>query len=213
MDVRAKRSGTCFSRSHGFSMVELAVSLAILMILTGMAIPEITRSLRSYQLNDVASRTADMLKFTRFDAVRRNSQLNLQITQSGNDWIVWTDSFNKGNNGPVDPRDKQLLVTGFATLLPAGGSPGPPSPVAIATALGVSVTALNTNTLSGSNGTVTFDARGAIRVGGTVSSSVFVLYIGSAGSPEFGYRAVILLPAGSAQIWTAPANGTWRQIS
>ncbi len=175
------------SRIAGFSMVEMAVSLTVLMILTAIAIPSLMRSFRTYQLNDAAARLSDMLKFTRFEAVRRNS----------------LEYFT----------EKQLLITGIVTLLPAGGSPGPPSPAAIATALGVSVSNLNANTLSGSAGKVTFDARGAIRVGGSVSSSVFVFYIGSATNPEFGYRAVIQLPSGSTQVWTAPNGGAWQQIS
>jgi hypothetical protein len=40
-----------------------------------------------------------------------------------------------------------------------------------------------------------------------------VLYLGSPGNPGFGYRAVVLLPSGATQIWTAPAGGTWRRLS
>ncbi len=210
MEKGANRSSTRRIPA-GFSMVELVVSMCILATLTGIAIPSLMQSLRIYQLNDMASRLADMLKFTRFEAVRRNTPLCLQITQSGADWIVWTDSFNAGNGGPVDSRDKELLVTGFATLLAAGGSPGPPNPSAITTKLGVA----GLTTLSGANNSVTFDARGAIRagIGGPVTNTVYVIYVGSAAGPEFGYRAVVLLPSGSTQIWTASAAGPWVQIS
>ncbi len=193
-------------------MVEMAVSLSVLMILTAIAIPTLMRSFRTYQLNDAAARLSGLLKFTRFEAVRRNSLEYFDFNNpSGTAWVVWTTSSSSSTN-PL-ATEKQILIAGFATLLPAGGSPGPPSPGAIATALGVSVTNLNANTLSGSNGKVTFDARGAIRVNGNVSSSVFVFYVGSATNPEFGYRAVIQLPSGSTQIWTAPNGGAWQQIS
>jgi len=198
------------SRIGGFSMVELAVSLTVLLILTAIAIPSLMRSFRTYQLNDAAGRLSDMLKFTRFEAVRRNKPINFLMQPSGTGWLVGTDL---NNNNAIDSTEKQQLIAGFTTLLPAGGSPGPPSPGAIATALGVSVSTLNANTLSGSSGTVTFDARGAIRVGGTVSTLVFVFYIGSPTNPEFGYRAVIQLPSGSTQVWSAPASGPWQQIS
>jgi hypothetical protein len=68
-------------------------------------------------------------------------------------------------------------------------------------------------TKSGSNGSIKFDARGAIRVGGNVSSTIFVFYIGSTTDSEFGYRAVVLVPSGNIQIWTAPAGGPWQQVS
>jgi type II secretory pathway pseudopilin PulG len=182
-------------------MVELAVSMTVMLILTAIAIPSLMRSFRTYQLNDVASRLADQLKFTRFEAVRQNTQVSFLMQQSGANWVVGTDS---NRNGTLDSVEKQFVITGFATLLPAGSAP---SPTAIITKLG----ALTTK--SGSNGSVTFDARGAIRVGGSVSTSVFVFYIGSTSDPEFGFRAVILLPSGSTQIWTAPNGGTWQQIS
>jgi type II secretory pathway pseudopilin PulG len=184
-------------------MVELAVSLAVLMILTAIAIPSLMRSFRTYQLNDAAARLSDMLKFTRFEAVRRNTQVSFWMQQpSPPIWIIGVDS---NGNGTIDVSEKQEVIAGFATLLPAGGVP---APTAITTALGGAL-----NTLSGAPGSVTFDARGAIRVGGTVSASIFVFYVGSAIDPEFGFRAVILLPSGSTQIWTAPNGGTWQQIS
>jgi type II secretory pathway pseudopilin PulG len=198
-------SRTHRSRIAGFSMVELAVSLAVLLILTAIAIPSLMRSFRTYQLNDAASRVADMLKFTRFEAVRRNTQVCFLMQSSGTGWIIGTDS-NPNCTGTFDANGRQEVIAGFATLLASGGVP---SPSAIITSLG----GASLNTLSGSNGSVTFDARGAIRVGGSVSASIFVFYVGSATNPEFGYRAVILLPSGSTQIWTAQSGGVWQQIS
>ncbi len=200
----ATPSRTRSSRIGGFSMVELAVSMTVLLILTAIAIPNLMRSFRTYQLNDAAARLSDMLKFTRFEAVRRNTQINFLMQASGTGWLVGTDS---NNNTAIDPTEKQQLIFGFATLLPSGVAPGP---AAISAALGGAAL----TTLSGSAGSVTFDARGAIRngIGGTVSNNVYVFYIGSATSPESGYRAVIQLPSGSTQIWTAPNGGAWQQI-
>lgn len=197
-------SRTRRSRIGGFSMVELAVSLTVLLILSAIAIPSLMRSFRTYQLNDAAARVSDSLKFTRFEAVRLNTQIQFLMQASGTGWLVGTDS-NK--NGTVDAKEKQQLIAGFATLL----SSGAPSPTAITAALG----GASLTTLSGSVGSVTFDARGAIRNGinGSVSGSIYVFYIGSLSDPEFGFRAVILLPSGSTQIWSAPNGGAWQQIS
>ena len=202
---RARFSDTRRNRSSGFSMVELAISMTVLLILTAIAIPSLMRSIRTYQLNSAAARVSDMLKFTRFEAVRRNKQINFLTQASADGWIVGTDS---DNNGTVDATEKQQLIAGYAALLPSGVAP---SPTAISTALG----GASLTTKSGSNSSVTFDARGAIRVsiGGTVSTNVFIFYVGNATDPQFGYRAVVLLPTGGTQVWTAPAGGTWQQIS
>ena len=188
-------------------MVELAVSLTILLILSAIAIPTMMRSLRSYQLNDSAGRVADILKFTRFEAVRRNTAVNLQIQlqQNGADWVVWTDSLN---NGVLDPIEKQALIAGIMTLLPAGGLP---NTNAFKAALGNN-TAFSI--LSGVNGFVTFDARGAVLLGAAPPTTVYVLYVGSPANADFGYRAVLLLPTGGTQIWSAPPGAnTWQRIS
>ena len=184
-------------------MPELAVSMAVMLILTAIAIPSLMRSFRTYQLNDAAARLSDMLKYTRFEAVRRNTPVNFLMLQTGPDWLVGADS---NNNGSFDPIEKQLFIGGFVNLLPSGA---PPAPAAITAALGG---AGPLTTVSGAVGTVTFDARGAVRVGGVLATSVDVFYLGNATNPEFGYRAVILLPLGATQIWTAPAGGTWQRI-
>jgi type IV fimbrial biogenesis protein FimT len=205
MPTSATRYGTHRGRSRGFSIVELVVSLSVMLILTAIAIPSLMRSLRAYQLNDAATRLSAMLKFTRFEAVRRNTQVNFLMQASGTGYLVGTDS--NGNN-VLDPTEKQELIAGYATLLPAGVAP---TPTAITAALGGAP--LNI-VYSGSTVTVTFDARGAIRtaIGGSVSPNIWVFYIGSTNDPDPGYRAVILLPGGTTQIWSAPTGGPWQQV-
>jgi type II secretory pathway pseudopilin PulG len=200
----AIRSSTPRRATTGFSMVELVVSICVMLVLTALAIPSLMRSVRTYQLNNAAASVSDILKFTRFEAVRRNTQISFLTQANGTGWLVGTDS---NNNGTLDPTEKQRSISGYATLLPSGVAP-PPN--AIQAALGGAAL----TTLYGANGTVTFDARGAIRqaIGGPVSSSVYIIYAGNANDPDSGYRAVVLLPSGSIQIWTAPTGGPWRQV-
>ena len=203
MGRSATLSSTQRSRSRGFSMVELAVSMTVMLILTAIAIPSLMRSFRTYQLNDAASRLSDMLKFTRFEAVRQNKQVRFLMQTSGAGWIIGVDA---NGNSIIDVSEKQEVIAGFATLLSSGVAPAP-------TAITGSLGGAALTTLPGSSTLVTFDARGAIRSGGAVSANIYVFYLGSVTNPEFGYRAVILLPSGSTQIWTAPTGGPWQQVS
>lgn len=184
-------------------MVELVVSVCVMLVLTTLAIPSLMRSLRAYQLNNAAASVSDMLKFTRFEAVRRNTQINFLMQANGTGWLVGADS---NVNGTLDLTEKQQSIAGYATLLPAGTAP-PPN--AISAALGGAPLV----PLYGSGTTVTFDARGAIRqgIGGTVSGSVYIFYVGNATDTDSGYRAVVLLPSGGTQIWTAPSGGPWHK--
>ena len=205
MKWSARISSSTRSRSRGFSLVELVVSLVIVVILSAMAIPSVMNSLRTYQLNDAAARVSDMLKFTRFEAVRKNTQLSFLMQQTGGVWVVGT-SLN--NNTTIDPTKRQEVLAGFTTILPATGLPAPTS---ITTALGVGAL----TTLSGNPSSVTFDGRGAVRAsfGGALATSVYVIYVGSTVTPQYGYRAVLVLPAGGTQVWTALPGATWRRIS
>ena len=184
-------------------MVELVVSMALVLILAGISLPSFTRSYRIYELNGSATRLAGILKLTRFEAIRRNTAVTCQIQQTGPNWILWADS---NGDGVADPTETQFLITGTATLLPAASVP---NPAPISAALNVA----SLNTLSGDNNAITYDARGAVVLGGNPPTTVSVLYLGNAGNPDFGYRVVVLLPSGITQVWTAPGGGNWRRVS
>jgi hypothetical protein len=186
-------------------MVELGVSLTVLLILSAIAIPSLMRSLRTYQLNDAAARFSDMLKFTRFEAVRRNKPVCFLMKQDPVTG-VWTFGTDSSCGGTLDVNGKQQVISGMATLLPPTQS-GLPGQGPICSLFKNTGPCLN-DTLSGvSGGSVTFDTRGA--VSGLIA---YVFYVGSNADPEFGYRAVVLLPSGGTQIWTAPNGGTWQQV-
>ncbi len=212
MSKSALHPRTRSRRIGGFSMVELVVSMAVLMVLTAIAIPTLMRSFRTYQLNDAAGRFSDMLKFTRFEAVRRNTQLCFLMQQNG-PGAGWTLGTSSNCGAAFDANGKQQVIAGFATPLPANTA-GLPGQAAICGQLVNNGGPCLDDTSSGTNNaTVQFDARGAIRVGGNVAPRVFVFYFGSAGDPEFGYRAVILLPSGATQMWTGPKGGPWQRFA
>ena len=111
---------------------------------------------------------------------------------------VWADS-NKNNQ--LDTTERQILLGSGGNLVDAGSVPGGPALIAAA------------NITSGTtaippNGTpISFDARGAV-----TPASVYLMYLASTNAPEAGYRAVLLTPAGSIQVWTGDVNGNWQQL-
>src|SRR5271169_1330988 len=118
----AKYASLCRSRKNGFSLVELVLSLAVLLIITTLAVPVVVRSLQTYQLNSTASQLAGMLKFTKFDAIRQNTKVSCQIKHVGANWEIWVDS--NGNLAP-DGAEPLMIVGGTFTLLSAGSVPNP----------------------------------------------------------------------------------------
>jgi len=76
-------------------MVELAVSLTVLLILTAIAIPSL---MRSFERTSARRGRAliRMLKSQRFRAVRLNKQVKFLMQTSGTGWVVGTDSNGNG---------------------------------------------------------------------------------------------------------------------
>jgi Tfp pilus assembly protein FimT len=195
---------TCRARwANGVSLLELVVSVAIVLVVSGMAISPITKTLKTYQLNDAASQLAGIIKFTRFEAIRRNKPIKCVNAQAAAyaQANIWSDNDGDSLEGPTE---KQILLGPNATLVSAGVVP---NTGALATAAKIpTLTAI-----SPGSDAIRFDQRGAV-----VASppSVYVFYVGNV-SPDGGFRAVIVLPSGSVQVWTY-GGGTgqaWQQIS
>jgi len=201
------KSRSVCKREAAFSLTELVVALAIALILAGIGLPSFLRAYHTYQLTNAAQQVADILRLTRYEAIRLNTQVNCLIQTSTSDPTmtnVWADS-NKNN--AIDPGEKMVLLQSSGNLVSAGAVPGAS---ALAAAANLGVTPVNP---SATNGTISFDARGAVIPTGMPSAGVIsVLYLANTTSSDPGYRAVILLPAGSIQIWTSDGSGNWQQL-
>ena len=186
-------------------MVELVIVLAVIMVITAVSLPYFIQAFGTYQLNDAATQVAGILKFTRYQAIRTNAPVSMQIRQITSPRAqtnIWTDS---NGDGVEQATEKQVLLDDNIVLDP---SSVPPNTSGLATAVGVAtLTAVPFSTTSGA---VTFDQRGAV-----TPASVGVLYVGNSALATYGYRAVILFPSGSVQIWTADktASAGWQQIN
>src|SRR5258708_25266216 len=147
--------------SRGFSLVEVVIALAVILILSAVALPAFVNAYRMYQLTDAATQFAGLLKFTRFEAIRLNTNVSCRIQQTASVPPVtntWADSLPTPEDTVEDPSEKQLLFSGIVNLVPAAAVPNaaglPPA---------VGVPALATVPLA--NGAVTFDRRCAVNPG------------------------------------------------
>ena len=188
--------------SSGLSTLELVVSVGIALVISAIAIPSITKAVRVYQLNDAATQVAGIVKLTRFEAIRRNTPVSCVTSQAiaNGPANLWSDT--NGDN-VEQGTEKQILLGVNATLMPEAAVP---SSAALAPAVGVStITALNP-----ASDSVRFDQRGAVTPAG-----VYVIYVGNISVTDGGFRAVVVLPSGSVQVWTYAGSGSavWQQLS
>jgi Tfp pilus assembly protein FimT len=184
-------------RAAGFSLIELVLALTVAIILMAIGLPIFLRAYRIYELNNAARQMADVLRLTRYEAIRLNTGVNCVVQATGSTpptTTVWVDS---NNNGTLDPTEKMILLDSGGNLVAA-----PATVVPISGRIGSNSIA----TPSPSSSSVAFDARGAVNPPTTVT----VFYLSSALEPEAGYRAVVLMPAGSIQIWMSDTSGNWQ---
>ena len=190
---------------RGVSLIETLIVMAIASVMLAIATPSFLQAYRGYQLDNAASQVAGVLKNTRFQAIRLNAQvpINCIILAAGGQTRIWGDSNVPVNDGIEQTTEPQTLLGGNVNLVAAGVVP---NTAGLAALIGVPVL-----TVTPLNGIADrFDGRGAVN---PAAPGVFVLYIGNTTIPAVGYRAVVLMPSGSVQIWSADSAGSWRQPS
>lgn len=190
-------------RHAGFSLTELVVAVAVAMIVMAVALPAFLRAYHSYELSSAANQVADILRLTRYEAIRLNKQVACIIQPSADGpgmTNLWTDS--NGNN-VMDPTEKMVLLGNSGNLVNGGGVPNTASLISSA------VGAVATTAPAAGGTSIWFDARGALTAPTNVNVNVF--YLASGIAPEAGYRAVLLMPAGAIQVWTGDVAGNWQQ--
>jgi len=184
---------------RGVGLVELMVVVAIVLITTVIALPNFLKVYRSSQLSSGATQMADILKQTRFEAIRRNTAITCRITtQSSGATQAYVDS---NGNSQFDSGELTTIFPGSVKPVAASGVPGTTS-LASSIGSGITLTAV-----SPTAGTYTFDARGAVS-----PAAVYVQYVANTQIASLGYRAVVLLPSGSVQMWTGDSSGNWNRL-
>lgn len=190
---------------RGVSLIETLVVMAIASVMLAIGTPSFLQAYRGYQLDSAASEVAGVLKATRTAAIRLNAQvpINCVIQAAGGQTRVWSDSNVPVNDGTWQASEPGIILSGNVNLVAAGAVPNTGG---LAAAIGVPV--LTATPLNGVADR--FDGRGAAN---PAAPGVFVLYVGNTAVPAAGYRAVVLMPSGSIQVWSADSTGAWHQPS
>lgn len=189
--------------ARGVSLIETLIVMAIAFAILAIATPSFLQAYRGYQLDNAAAEVSGVLKATRNAAIQLNTPINFVIRAAGAQTRIWGDSNVPVNDGIEQTTEPQILLSGNVNLVAAGAVPNTGG---LAALIGVPVLTAT----SPVNGVDTFDGRGAAN---PAAPGVFVLYVGNTALPAIGYRAVVLMPSGAIQVWTADAAGAWRQPS
>jgi prepilin-type N-terminal cleavage/methylation domain-containing protein len=190
-------------RQAGFSLIEMVVALAVAVILLAVSLPIFLRAYHSYQLSSAARQLADILRLTRYEAIRLNKPVNCVIQPFSGDASMMSASMTDSSGNPLTGIGAATVLFGISgNLINPSGVPSVPAMLA-ASNIG-SMPTQSWPTMA----SLTFDARGAVNP----PTNVNVFYLASSVAPDAGYRAVLLMPAGSIQIWSGDATGDWEEL-
>ena len=92
---------------HGFTLVELMITLAIAAILTTVAVPSFNNTIKNNRLATKANLLVGSLGLARSEAIKSGQSVNVCSSDNGtacnsganwaNGWLVWADLDSDGN--------------------------------------------------------------------------------------------------------------------
>lgn len=182
------------NRMRGFSLLELLLVLAVVMVVTAMALPNMLTSMEQYRLRSKASDLSAMLQRARSVAVKRSQPAGLSLTGS---------TFSIIGSTTEDAARLQLALPGNISV-PTAGMPGSLTATSMGFASVVTITA------AGSSTPAYFNARGlpcpydnaTKTCTSTNSGQAYVYYLRDSAFPgRNGWAAVSVSPSGRTKVW------------
>jgi prepilin-type N-terminal cleavage/methylation domain-containing protein len=112
------------SRARGFSLVELMIVVVIILVISALALPSMSRAITIIRLRGAASTVAGMIQKTRIEAVRTNRIMVLRerTLNDGVTPVFWVDgaipqtSTTSSQNNQLDNFEPQAMISKEVTL-------------------------------------------------------------------------------------------------
>lgn len=117
---------------RGFTLVELMVTVAVLAVMAGLAVPSFRATVNANRLTGSTNELVNALQTARMEAIRRNQRAAVCLsanadaatpscsTSSPTGWLVFVDA---DHNGSYGPGDTLLLKSTASTSVRIAGSP------------------------------------------------------------------------------------------
>jgi Tfp pilus assembly protein FimT len=191
-------------KAQGFSLVELLIVVATMMILAAITVPRVLNVITDINLRYAATNLNGLLQKARMQAIRKNATYMVQPTTlptGGNGYYV---DFPLAAYGSADP----VLPLGSHITVSLGSGSGAPNESTYLSNLGFTP---NSGTQNPS-----FNARGLPCVYSSGScpqnGQGFVYFLTNASATgNSTWASVAVTPSGRVQLWTCDGTSNWVQ--
>jgi type IV fimbrial biogenesis protein FimT len=89
---RTRKASSSLRSAHGFTLIELVVVVAIVLLITAMAAPVARNMIRNYRLNAASSAVAGAIQASRYQAIMVGCPYTLAFTKASGNYQVATET-------------------------------------------------------------------------------------------------------------------------
>ncbi len=206
MQHRTMAHRTASTGREGFSLIEMVMVVAMLMILAAVFAPLISNAVSGIKLRYSATGLSDLMQKARIEAERKNTFYSIeQTTLSGGEVAYYVDLPKSGTFAAGDP----LVELGNQVSVHSGTGSGAPGETALAASLNFALV---------SSGVLPkFNARGlpCLPAGGTCPQipgrQGFICFLSRNAGLGTAWASVVVTPSGRVQVWSYDGTN-WTQI-
>jgi Tfp pilus assembly protein FimT len=202
LDRRTRKKSVRSIRTTGFSLLELLIVVFVVMVVAGIAIPNILAAVANVRLRASAGDLAGLMQQARILAAKNNTTYAILYGTRNGARIAYVDL---NGNGSFDTNEPLMEFSG--TTVPASGTPsgsgGQPSAYVLVGDTGSS-SYDNTNTLgyTGRGLPCNYDTTTTPATCSTPPAKYFVYYMSDTRVGGSGWAAVVVTKGGRAKIVT-----------
>jgi len=199
-------------RGRGFSLIELIIVVAMIMILAAISVPRLLNTVSDINLRYAATNISGLLQAARMQGVRKNTFYTVQPTTLSTGGTGYYAHVQGGSYAVGDP----LLPLGSQITAYMGLGSGAPNESTFAS--GTSSSGLSFAPNAGPDAP-SFNARGLPCIGVPATGACplvpgqgFVMFLSkSSAVGNVSWASIAITPSGHIQIWTSDSAGNWVQ--
>lgn len=201
-DRRGLRLGVC--SGSGFSLIELLVVVAIMLVVAAFAIPTLSKTMDAYRLHGTLNSAANLAQKCHMEAIKKNVSQRMHVSTVGNRVVLFVTDSNDAAAAPAT-NDAALsaqlwLPTQFSTPgVPTGGPTALTGTIMWGTAL---IPNVNVDPYFNSRGLPCLPGANGV----CTLTSGFVYYFKYKNARSTRWSALSISPAGRIESWFWDGN-------